>query len=227
MSQKEDLINKLHKDLDKKTKIWDNAISKAIDVKGKEYNKKRSDFIERLNRSKAEQQQLISNYHRNDLQYNQEINRIAAQITALENQMTTPLDTSNADPQRKAQQIDQITGETQKEIVVDRHIEKVKRLEQILTKTSSQEKKLVQMGGGLTNSVKATLDSKNRNITEAINRLESIRSEIENKLKELEKIDKNESEAIVKDEKDCGESVAKQRKHEMNQFITELKKSFQ
>ena len=54
MSQKEDLINKLHEELGKRTKIWENAISKAIDVKRKEYNKKRSDLIERLNRSKAE-----------------------------------------------------------------------------------------------------------------------------------------------------------------------------
>ena len=223
-----DKIERHYRKLQSVSKSWDDAIEKAKNKVRREYNDKRHEFREKLNRLKGEEQELFNNYQRSEMQLNQEMARISHQITALETPTAQPFDPL-VNNERKFQQIDQIYSETNKDmlVVIDRHKEKVRRMEQLLSQSAYQDKKMANFANIPTvqtvTPIKAVLDVQKRNLSETISKLEAIREDIEKKIKELEDIDRKETEETEQTERSSNERELRERNDEMNRFMHKIK----
>lgn len=208
-------IEKQYQNLETEAKHLDEAIVKAVDTIKQDFEKKRIELKDRLNRFKAEEQETVNIFQQTDTQLQQEMTRIGIAIENLVAGQSEIQQIETQDFHRRSQQIIQIFSDTHRDIenTIRDYRDKVRRVDQMASKTVTARPTTD------VNQIKMFVEQRKNVSKDILQKLEDIHREMAKLSKNLDELESKEHQDMIETEKKCSNEEEKERKEEAKNFF--------
>jgi len=242
MSKLNELAKQHSEEQEKIGKSWTRILKEAKDKLIQEHKSKREALTIQLDKLRAEEKQLSTDLIKSEKQSVQQLAHISSRLSALEVKNRSSVNSSTQEKEveidkkveeLRNQQLNQIWTETLQDItnIIERHKDRVKRMEQILMNKMKEEKSLLKFNDHSSNpelialkeEEKTITDERSKNLEEFIGNLDLVKKDIDKKMKEVADVDQKEKEKIVKLEEATKEKESKERKEAVDKFLVKVK----
>jgi hypothetical protein len=242
MSKLNELAKQHSEEQEKIGKSWTRILKEAKDRLIQEHNSKREALTKQLDNLKAQEKQLSTDLIKNEKQLIQQLAHISTRLSALEVKNRSFANSSTQEKEveiykkieeLRNQQLNQIWTETLQDItnIIERHKDRVKRMEQILMNKMNEEKSLLKFSDHSSNpelialkeQEKTISDQRSKNYEEFISDLDRVKKDIDKKIEEIAEVDQKEKEKMLKLEETTKQKENKQRKEAVDKFLNKVK----
>jgi hypothetical protein len=242
MSKMNELAKQHSEEQEKIGKCWARILKEAKDKLIHEHMSKREALTKQLDKLKAQEKQLSTDLTKNEKQSLQQLADISSRLSALEVKNRSFANSSTKEKEAEIdkkieelrnQQLNQIWTETLQDItnIIERHKDRVKRMEQILMNKMNEEKSLLKFSDHSSNpelialkeQEKTICDQRSKDIEEFIGNLDRVKRDIDKKIKEIADVDQKEKDKLLKLEEVTREKENKERKEAVDKFLVKVK----